>query len=94
MDEVDVRMFDLSFQNLFFQQMVDLITNGSRIKVTNNLKRQYLDSLAQYRLATSVKDEIETFLKGLNDIIPDNLLCIFDENELEVSSNNVRPWEL
>lgn len=49
------------------------------------MKRHYLDSLAQYRLATSVKDEIETFLKGLNDIIPDNLLCIFDENELEVS---------
>lgn len=43
-----------------------------------------MDSLAQYRLATSVKEEIETFLKGLNEIIPDNLLCIFDENELEV----------
>lgn len=63
---------------------MELITNGSKIKVTNSTKRQYLDSLAQYRLATSVKDEIETFIKGLNDIIPDNLLCIFDENELEV----------
>lgn len=65
--------------------MIDLITNGSKIKVTNNTKNQYLDALAQYRLAVSVKDEIEAFLKGLYDIIPDNLLCIFDENELEVS---------
>jgi hypothetical protein len=41
--------------------------------------------LAQYRLASSLKDEVEHFLKGLNELIPDNLLSIFDENELEVS---------
>jgi hypothetical protein len=43
-----------------------------------------LDALAQYRLANSFKDEVEHFLKGLNELIPDNLLSIFDENELEV----------
>lgn len=47
---------------------------------------QYLDALAQQRLCNSVRDEIDSFLKGLNGIIPDNLLSIFDENELEVSS--------
>lgn len=51
----------------------------------NSSKHQYLDALAQYRLATSIKDELEAFLKGLNELIPDNLLSIFDENELEVS---------
>ena len=44
----------------------------------------YLDALAQYRLSVKVKNEVDAFLTGLNDIIPDNLLCIFDENELEV----------
>jgi hypothetical protein len=71
-----------------FNQVVDLIQNGSKMKVTNSSKRQYLDHLAQYRLATSVKEEIEAFLKGLNDIIPDNFLCMFDENELEVQSRS------
>lgn len=65
-------------------QVVELISNGAKIKVTNSSKRQYLDALAQYRLSIRVKDEIETFLRGLNDIIPDHLLSIFDENELEV----------
>ncbi len=63
---------------------VDLIPSGSKIRVTNATKNQYLDALAQQRLCNNVKEEIDSFLKGLNGVIPDNLLSIFDENELEV----------
>ena len=28
--------------------------------------------------------QVAAFLRGLDDLIPDNLLSIFDENELEV----------
>lgn len=45
---------------------------------------QYLDALAQQRLCSNVREEVDSFLKGLNGIIPDNLLSIFDENELEL----------
>lgn len=62
----------------------ELIPGGSKIRVTNQNKLAYLDALAQYRLATSVREEVEYFLKGLNELIPENLLCIFDENELEL----------
>ncbi|CAL1275254.1 unnamed protein product [Larinioides sclopetarius] len=74
-------VYDASGQLL---EEVDLIPNGSNIPVTNANKIQYLNALAQYRLTTSVKPEIEHFLKGLTELIPDNLLCIFDENELEL----------
>lgn len=50
----------------------------------NQNKYAYLDALAQYRLVNSVKDQVEAFLRGLNELVPDNLLSIFDENELEV----------
>ncbi|CAG9797240.1 unnamed protein product [Chironomus riparius] len=63
---------------------VDLIPNGSKVRVRNENKSQYLDALATHRLSNNVKDEIDSFLKGLNLIIPDNLLSIFDENELEL----------
>lgn len=43
-----------------------------------------MDALAQHRLASSIRNEVEHFLRGLNELIPDNLLGIFDENELEV----------
>ena len=55
------------------------------MEVTNENKIYYLNSLAQYKLVSCVKEEVEYFLKGLNSIISDNLLSIFDENELEVS---------
>lgn len=64
---------------------IDLIPNGSKVRVRNINKNQYLDALATHRLSNNVKEEIDSFLKGLNFIIPDNLLSIFDENELEVS---------
>lgn len=35
-------------------------------------------------MVSSCREEVEAFLKGLNLLIPDNLLSIFDENELEL----------
>lgn len=74
-------IYDVSGQLL---KAIELIPNGAKTRVTNATKNQYLDALAQQRLCNNVKDEVDSFLKGLNGIIPDNLLSIFDENELEV----------
>ncbi|XP_075591569.1 apoptosis-resistant E3 ubiquitin protein ligase 1 isoform X3 [Dermatophagoides farinae] len=88
--ENDCSSLDLCFcdeeydNNGKLKRIVDLIPNGSNIQVTEANKIRYLDALAQYRLSTKVKDQIEAFLKGLNDLIPDNLLSIFDENEVEL----------
>lgn len=64
--------------------MAELIPGGSKVRVTNDTKLRYLDALAQHRLASSIRNEVDHFLRGLNELIPDNLLGIFDENELEV----------
>ncbi|XP_045123430.1 apoptosis-resistant E3 ubiquitin protein ligase 1-like isoform X2 [Portunus trituberculatus] len=63
---------------------VELEPGGASRSVTNDNRLQYLDAIAQHRLAARVRHEVEAFLSGLNEIIPDNLLCIFDENELEL----------
>jgi hypothetical protein len=60
------------------------VPNGSTKLVTNENKEEYLNALANYRLGTKVKKEIEAFCKGLHYIVPDELLSQFDENELEV----------
>ena len=36
--------------------MVDLISNGRDVKVTDSNKMKYLDALAQYKLVTPVRD--------------------------------------
>lgn len=66
------------------EKVIELISNGAQIQVTNGNKIFYLNLLAQYRLATQVREEVEHFLKGLNELVPENLLAIFDENELEL----------
>ncbi|XP_077586698.1 apoptosis-resistant E3 ubiquitin protein ligase 1 [Stigmatopora nigra] len=66
------------------EKVVELISGGANIAVTNENKMHYLNLLAQYRLASQVRDEVEHFLKGLNELVPENLLAIFDENELEL----------
>lgn len=66
------------------EKLVDLKPGGSQIPVTESNKKEYLDLLAQYRLASSVKQEIEAFAKGLNEMVPDSLLSVFDEYELEL----------
>lgn len=63
---------------------MELVPNGKRISVNNDNKEEYLNLLAQYRLSIRVKREIDAFLKGLGEIVPDGLLANFDENELEV----------
>ncbi|XP_033125820.1 apoptosis-resistant E3 ubiquitin protein ligase 1-like isoform X2 [Anneissia japonica] len=65
-------------------KVVNLKADGESIPVTDSNKIQYLNSLAQYKLSKCVEDEIEAFVKGLNDLIPDTLLSMFDENELEL----------
>ncbi|XP_077414366.1 apoptosis-resistant E3 ubiquitin protein ligase 1 [Vanacampus margaritifer] len=66
------------------EKVVELLSGGAHIAVTNENKMHYLNLLAQYRLASQVRDEVEHFLKGLNELVPENLLAIFDENELEL----------
>ncbi|XP_061383208.1 apoptosis-resistant E3 ubiquitin protein ligase 1-like isoform X1 [Danaus plexippus] len=62
----------------------DLVPNGSTIRVRNSSKLQYLDALAQWRLAARWRPETDAFLRGLTLLVPDHLLAIFDENELEL----------
>ncbi|XP_022116720.1 apoptosis-resistant E3 ubiquitin protein ligase 1 [Pieris rapae] len=62
----------------------ELVPNGASIRVTNSTKMAYLDALAQWRLAGRWRAESDAFLRGLTLLVPDNLLAIFDENELEL----------
>ena len=39
--------------------------NGEEKEVTEENKTQYLNTLAQYRLAKRVNEEVEQFMKGI-----------------------------
>ncbi|KAJ9234890.1 hypothetical protein DTO169E5_6357 [Paecilomyces variotii] len=65
-------------------QIIDLIPNGRNIPVTQENKEEYVQRVVEYRLIDSVKEQLDNFLKGFHDIIPADLISIFNEQELEL----------
>lgn len=61
----------------------ELIPGGRNIKVTEDNKHQYVDLVAEHRLTTAIRPQINAFLKGFTELIPD-LVSIFNDKELEL----------
>ncbi|PYH80925.1 hypothetical protein BO82DRAFT_403035 [Aspergillus uvarum CBS 121591] len=66
------------------KQVIDLIENGRNIPVTEENKEEYVQRVVDYRLIGSVKEQLDNFLKGFHEIIPADLISIFNEQELEL----------
>ncbi|RAL03966.1 E3 ubiquitin-protein ligase TOM1 [Aspergillus ibericus CBS 121593] len=66
------------------KQVIDLIENGRNIPVTEENKEEYIQKVVDYRLVGSVKEQLDNFLKGFHEIIPSDLISIFNEQELEL----------
>ncbi|KAF9888103.1 hypothetical protein FE257_009239 [Aspergillus nanangensis] len=66
------------------KQVIDLIENGHNIPVTQENKEEYVQRVVDYRLVRSVKEQLDNFLVGFHEIIPPELISIFNEQELEL----------
>jgi E3 ubiquitin-protein ligase HUWE1 len=65
-------------------QVIDLIPDGRNIPVTQENKEEYVQRVVEYRLVESVREQLDNFLKGFHEIIPPDLISIFNEQELEL----------
>ncbi|XP_052562372.1 E3 ubiquitin-protein ligase Nedd-4-like isoform X2 [Culex pipiens pallens] len=76
----------------------ELKPNGADIEVTNDNKDEYIKLVIEWRFVARVKDQMQAFLEGFGQIVPLNMLKIFDENELEllmcgIQSIDVKDWK-
>ena len=79
-------------------QTVDLIENGRNVEVTEKNKFDYVQRLCSFKLYESIKLQIEALLKGFYNIIPQNLISIFNHRELELVISgmptiNIQDWK-
>ncbi|XP_075041147.1 E3 ubiquitin-protein ligase NEDD4-like isoform X6 [Mixophyes fleayi] len=81
--ELDL-MFCIDEENFGQTYQVDLKPNGSDMVVTNENKREYIDLVIQWRFVNRVQKQMNAFLEGFTELIPIDLIKIFDENELEL----------
>ncbi|KAI0373495.1 hypothetical protein BV20DRAFT_1119067 [Pilatotrama ljubarskyi] len=65
-------------------KLVELKEGGASIPVTQENKKEFVQLSANYRLYSSIKDQIEALLAGFYEIIPKDLISIFNERELEL----------
>jgi hypothetical protein len=62
----------------------ELKPNGKQIPVTNSNKREYVELVIRWRFSDRIRQQMSAFMSGFNDLVPHDLLKIFDENEVEL----------
>lgn len=62
----------------------ELKPDGQNIPVAENNKREYVQRACNMKMRESIKTQIDSFLKGFYEIIPKELISIFNEQELEL----------
>jgi len=67
----------------------ELIPGGRNTKVTEENKHQYVDLVVEHRLTTAIRPQINAFLEGFNELIPRELISIFNDKELELLINGL-----
>ncbi|CAH7672338.1 hypothetical protein PPACK8108_LOCUS7148 [Phakopsora pachyrhizi] len=63
---------------------IDLKEDGRNIPVTEENKKEYIELITQWRIEKRVSDQFKAFLTGFNELIPQDLINVFDERELEL----------
>ncbi|EWC45753.1 putative E3 ubiquitin-protein ligase hulA [Drechslerella stenobrocha 248] len=81
-------ILDLTFStedNRFGETVtIDLKPNGREIEVTNENKKEYIDLITEWRISKRVEEQFNAFITGFNELIPPDLVNVFDERELEL----------
>ncbi|WYZ41671.1 hypothetical protein EsH8_V_000566 [Colletotrichum jinshuiense] len=62
----------------------DLIPDGRNIDVTNDNKKEYVDLMVKWRIEKRIAEQFQAFKDGFHELIPQDLINVFDERELEL----------
>lgn len=63
---------------------IELKPGGADVPVTEENKKEYVDTVIEYRISRRVKEQFDAFMSGFSELIPQELINVFDERELEL----------
>ncbi|KAI9728740.1 MAG: hypothetical protein M1828_002846 [Chrysothrix sp. TS-e1954] len=63
---------------------IDLKPNGQNLEVTDENKGEYVNLITEWRIQKRVEEQFNAFITGFNELIPPDLVNVFDERELEL----------
>lgn len=76
--------FSIEVDDFGKSKTVYLKPDGGSIPVTEVNKIEYVRLVSEQRLVLAIKEQIQAFLAGFHDVIPKELIKIFNEQELEL----------
>ncbi|KAH8821030.1 hypothetical protein F5884DRAFT_840412 [Xylogone sp. PMI_703] len=62
----------------------DLKPGGRDIEVTDENKKEYVDLMVKWRIQKRIDEQFQAFITGFHELIPAELVNVFDERELEL----------
>ena len=63
---------------------IELRPKGGDIPVTEENKSEYVNAVVEYRISKRVREQFEAFMTGFNELVPQDLIMVFDEREIEL----------
>lgn len=63
---------------------LDLKPGGRDIEVTDETKKDYVERVTEWRIEKRVEEQFAAFKAGFNELVPQELINVFDERELEL----------
>lgn len=99
-DITDVLDLTFSTEDDQFGQIVevDLKPGGRDIEVTQENKHEYVELICEWKIYRRIEEQFKAFIDGFNELIPQELVNVFDERELELligglSEIDVEDWK-
>ena len=85
-DITDILDLEMTVDDERFGELVtvELVPGGAAIPVTEENKKQYVDLICEWRCAKRIEDQLRALTTGFYEIIPEELISVFDERELEL----------
>lgn len=66
------------------KELIELKPEGAHLRVTEDNKREYVRLMARHVMTTAIRDQINAFLQGFWEMVPRELVSIFNDHELEL----------
>uniref|UniRef100_F1KPI8 HECT-type E3 ubiquitin transferase n=2 Tax=Ascaris suum TaxID=6253 RepID=F1KPI8_ASCSU len=76
--------FSVEVEEFGVRKMRELKEGGASIPVTDDNKEEYVKLVCQMKMTGSINQQLSAFLDGFYEVIPKQLIAMFNEQELEL----------
>ncbi|KAI9209602.1 uncharacterized protein BJ171DRAFT_3868 [Polychytrium aggregatum] len=86
--------FSVDYENFGVVETFEFKPDGRNITVTDENKSEYVEHMVQYKTYQCVEEQCKAFMQGFLELIPQELISVFDERELELCIGGINEIDI